>query len=83
MEPTFVINMFNVHLLLVLNTEIERAPYDLHGDDIILYFRKSPTMSTASHNSNESMPDESMEVRFADMSMRRQMSRLFILGDWA
>jgi len=62
MEPTFVINMFNVHLLLVLNTEIERAPYDLHGDDIILYFRKSPTMSTASHNSNESMPDESMEV---------------------
>ena len=81
MEPTFVINMFNVHLLLVLNTEIERAPYDLHGDDIILYFRKSPTMSTASHNSNESMPDESMEVKFKRITVSVQ-DIILSSGDW-
>ena len=65
--------------------EHDQAPFELCGDSKTIYisdyfFLK---MSTASHNSNESMPDESMEVRFADMSMRRQMSRLFILGDWA
>ena len=81
MEPTFVINMFNVHLLLVLNTEIERAPYDLHGDDIILYFRKSPTMSSASHNSNESMPDESMEVKFKRITLSVQ-DIILSSGDW-
>ena len=81
MEPTFVISMFNVHLLLVLNTEIERAPYDLHGDDIILYFRKSLTMSTASHNSNESMPDESMEVKFKRISVIVQ-NIILSSGDW-
>ena len=81
MEPTFVISMFNVHLLLVLNTEIDRAPYDLHGDDIILYFRKSPTMSTASHNSNESMPDESMEVKFKRITVSVQ-DIILSSGDW-
>ena len=81
MEPTFVISMFNVHLLLVLDTEIDRAPYDLHGDYIILYFRKSPTMSTASHNSNESMPDESMEVKFKRISVIVQ-NIILSSGDW-